>query len=242
MRIALLSDIHGNLFALEAVLRRLVQERIDQVICLGDVAMFGPQPREVLAKLQALAWPVVMGNTDAWALNPTPHPSHDENTPIFNAIEFWGAEQLTPADHTYIQSFQPIIEVTLDDSTTLLCYHGSPHSYNDIIVASTPDADLAALIGGQQATLLAGGHTHAQYMRRYQDKILLNPGSVGLPYETLPDGTDRNPPWAEFAIIEWASGELTVTLRRIAYDTAPLLTAARASGMPHAEWWVKDWR
>jgi len=115
MRIALLSDIHGNLFALEAVLKRLAQEKIDQIICLGDVAMFGPQ-------------------------------------------------------------------------------------------------------------------------------ILLNPGSVGLPYETLPDSMDRNPPWAEFAIIEWSSGELTVTLRRVHYDIAPLLAAARASGMPHAEWWVKDWR
>lgn len=55
MRIALLSDIHGNLFALEAVLKRLDEAKIDQVICLGDVSMFGPQPREVIAKLQALA-------------------------------------------------------------------------------------------------------------------------------------------------------------------------------------------
>lgn len=68
MRIALLSDIHGNLFALEAMLAMLTRETIDQIVCLGDVAMFGPQPCAVLARMQTVACPVVMGNTDAWAL------------------------------------------------------------------------------------------------------------------------------------------------------------------------------
>lgn len=85
-----------------------------------------------------------MGNTDAWARNPTPYPWRDENTPFFNAIELWGAQQLTTADQMYLQTFQPVIEIKLDDSATLLCYHGSPHSYHDSIVAATPDADLAS--------------------------------------------------------------------------------------------------
>ena len=241
MRVALLSDIHGNLFALETVLNALTQAKIDQIVCLGDVVLFGPQPGAVLARMQALACPVVMGNTDGWALAPQPYPERDEQSAIFNAIELWGAQQRTEADRAYLRTFQATVELDLGDGMTLLCYHGSPRSYHDAIVATTPDAELAAMIGTPQASLLAGGHTHAQYVRRYQDKVLLNPGSVGLPYETLPSGVDRNPPWAEYAIVEWTGGQLDITLRRAPYDVAPLLAAAKASGMPHAEWWCKDW-
>lgn len=241
MRIALLSDIHGNLFALEAVLAMLARETIDQTICLGDVAMFGPQPRQTLEKVQAIGCPVVMGNTDAWALAPQPHPGDDEQTALFNAIELWGAQQLTDADRAYLRTFQATVELPLGDGMMLLCYHGSPRSYHEAIVATTPDADLAPMLGDTAAPLLAGGHTHAQYVRRYQNKLLLNPGSVGLPYETLPSGVDRNPPWAEYAVIDWTGGQLDVTLRRTPYDIAPLVKAAKASGMPHAEWWCKDW-
>lgn len=241
MRVALLSDIHGNLIALEAVLTVVAREKVDQIVCLGDVVLFGPQPDAVLARMQALACPVVMGNTDAWALAPEPHPERDEQTVIFNAIELWGAQQLTDADRAFIRTFQATVELDLGNGMKLLCYHGSPQSYHDVIVATTPDAEIAPLLGDQQAQLLAGGHTHAQYVRRYQDKLLLNPGSVGLPYETLPSGMDRNPPWAEYALIDWSQGELNVALRRAPYDIAPLLEAAMVSGMPHAEWWCKDW-
>ncbi|MEZ4735165.1 MAG: metallophosphoesterase family protein [Caldilineaceae bacterium] len=242
MRVALLSDIHGNLFALEAVLSVLAREQVDQLVCLGDVALFGPQPRETLARIEALACPVVMGNTDAWALDPQPHPIRNAESEFFNAIELWGAQQLTDTDRAYIRTFQATVELPLGERNSLLCYHGSPKSYKDVIVATTPDAMLAPLIGEQDARVLAGGHTHAQYVRRYQDKLLLNPGSVGLPYEMLPDGTNRNPPWAEYAIIEWEKEDLHVTLRRAAYDLAPLLAMAKASGMPCANWWCKDWR
>lgn len=242
MRIAILSDIHGNLFALEAVLATLAQETVDQIVCLGDVFLFGPQPRETLARIQALECPVVMGNTDAWALDSQQPAQRDKQSLLFYAIESWGAQQLTAADQAYIRTFQPVVTLTLDTATTLLCYHGSPKSYHDVIVATTPNEELSALIGDQTAHILAGGHTHAQYVRRYQDKLLLNPGSVGLPYETLADGTDRNPPWAEYAIVEGSKGNLEVTLRRAAYAIAPLLEAAKSSGMPHSAWWSQDWR
>ena len=66
MRIGLIADIHGNGIALDVVLAELARERVDEIICLGDVAALGSQPREVLARLRAIGCPVVMGNTDAW--------------------------------------------------------------------------------------------------------------------------------------------------------------------------------
>lgn len=242
MRVALLADIHGNLFALDAVLAALAQAAIDQIVCLGDVALFGPQPREVLARMQALACPVVMGNTDAWALDPQLPPMTDGDAALISAIDFWGAQQLGERERSYLRTFQPTIELPLGGDSTLLCYHGSPRSYHDVIVATTPDAELAPLIAGYSAQVWAGGHTHAQYARRYQNQWLLNPGSVGLPYEIRPDGTVRNPPWAEYALVEWSTGGVTIALQRTPYDVAPLLGTALASGMPHADWWSNDWR
>ncbi|MBB6098397.1 putative phosphodiesterase [Deinobacterium chartae] len=72
MKIALVSDIHGNLLALEALLADLGRERPDQVVCLGDLATDGPRPREVIRSVRALGWPTVAGNTDTWLLGPQP--------------------------------------------------------------------------------------------------------------------------------------------------------------------------
>lgn len=241
MRVALLADIHGNLFALNAVLEALAHESIDRIVSLGDVAVFGPQPHEVLTRIRVLGCAVVMGNTDAWALAPEPHPLRNEETNYVNAIELWGAAQLTDADRAYIGTFQPTITIDLthgQENARLLCYHGSPRSFHDTIVATTPVEDLAPLLGNQNALILAGGHTHQQYLRRYHDKVLMNPGSVGRAYEIWPDGTAHDSPWAEYAVITWHTDQLQIDLRRVPYDVQALISHARATTMPHVDWWV----
>lgn len=240
MRVVLLADIHGNLCALDAVLHELTRETFDQIVCLGDVAIFGPQPRETLARLQALGCPVVMGNTDAWALDPQPHPPRNDQTPYINAVELWSAAQLTPQDKNYIRTFQPTVTVELAEqpgAATLLCYHGSPRSFHDSIVATTPMEELAPMFSGQDALILAGGHTHQQYLRRYHDKYLLNPGSVGRAYERWADNIIHDSPWAEYALVSWQDGNLRIDLRRVTYDIAAFIAHTRTTTMPHQAWW-----
>ncbi len=113
MRIGLISDIHGNLFALEAVLAELDREKLDDLICLGDVAALGPEPGAVLARLRALRCPVVMGNTDAWLLSP-PTTVADE---IDRVLTPWCIAQFSDADLAYIRAFPPTIERPLDAET-----------------------------------------------------------------------------------------------------------------------------
>lgn len=240
MRVALLADIHGNLPALDTVLSDLSRETIDQIICLGDVAIFGPQPRAALARVRSLDCPVVMGNTDAWVLNPSPHPVPDEESAYFNALELWGAEQLAAEDRDFIRTFQSTVHLELGDGATLLGYHGSPDSFNDRIVATTPDDELAAMFAGQRATIMAGGHTHTPLVRRYQESLIVNPGSVGLPWVKFA-GSNVYPAWAEYAIIIVDEGRVGVELRRTAYDLSALRTAVFESGMPHSDWWLGDW-
>lgn len=90
---------------------------------------------------------------------------------------------------------------------------------------------------------MAGGHTHEQMLRRYKGTIVLNPGSVGLPFERGPGADEaRNPPWAEYAVVSHEHGALRVELRRVPIDIGAVVCAIRESGMPHAELLAQDWR
>ena len=235
--LAVIADIHGNLAALEAVLADIRKIGADQLVCLGDVASFGPQPRETLRRVQSLECPVAMGNADAAMLESLP-PDPTRPT-LFTDIEHWCAEQLSDADRAFIRTFQKTVRLELD-GLPILCFHGSPNSYNDEIIATTPDETLAEFFR-ERAPLMFGGHTHTQLLRRYQDLTFVNPGSAGLPFEVLPDGSVRNPARAEYALLEVVQGQPSVTFRRVPYDVKPLLEAAKTSGMPHAETWSADW-
>jgi predicted phosphodiesterase len=242
MEVAVISDLHGNLVALEAALADLDAQSIEHIACLGDVAVLGPQPREVIARLKALDCSLVMGNTDAWLLDPQPYEMRDEDSHRVLDVELWSARQLASADLDFVRTFQPTVKVPLGDGADLLCFHGSPRSNADVIRSTTPDDDLAPMLSGFQATVMAGGHTHTQMLRRFRDVTLINPGSVGLPFDhDSVTGAVRNPAWAEYAVVRWQDGHLGVELRRVPFDLKALTRAVFDSGMPHAEWWIKDW-
>ncbi|HEY1390365.1 MAG TPA: metallophosphoesterase family protein [Ktedonobacterales bacterium] len=238
MRIGLIADIHGNLMALETVLAELAREPLDQLVCLGDVAALGPQPGEVLARLRALGCPVVMGNTDAWLLAP---PSAVDGDRFDRALTQWTIAQLTDDDRAHIASFPPTIELALGDGRALLCFHGSPRSYDDVIVATTPDDELRAMLGDIQATILAGGHTHLQMLRRFGDAHLVNVGSVGLAGVGAATQKNQHVRWAEYAVVDSDGDRLEIALRRTPLNVDQMVAVARASGMPEVEWWAGLW-
>lgn len=242
MRIALFSDTHGNLPATGAALAAIARARPDQIVCLGDVAMFGPQPRETLAAVADLGCPVVMGNTDAWALNPAPTPDADENTVFYETVEAWCATQLTATDFAQVRAFRPTIPVDLGDGNTLLCYHGSPRSFHEAVRAEGSDDELDAIFADDPAILCAGGHTHVAMVRRHRHRLIVNPGSVGLPYALHRDGSAYNPPWAEYALVDYRSpADVAVTLCRAPVAVEQIIQVTLASGMPMAGRWLADW-
>ncbi len=241
MRIALISDIHGNLTALEAALADIRRRGAEQIICLGDVAVYGPQPREVIARLRDLAIPSVMGNTDQWLLNPEPW-SDDEVDRAQIEIEMWNASLLSGSDQAAVAGYASLLPLDYGDGFTLLAYHGSPRNFNDRVRPTTPEKELDAWFPDNRALVMAGGHTHEAMIRRYGEGTLVNPGSVGQPsYETA-DGRSVKPAWAEYALVEWDGGALAITLLRVPYPLAELRAAVLASEMPHAETWLADWR
>jgi predicted phosphodiesterase len=245
MRILLISDIHGNLVALEAVLHEIAREPIDQIICLGDVGSLGPQPQAVLDRLRDLRCAVVLGNTDAWLLNP---PVATETDPdrlrTMYTINTWCAEQLSPADRAYLQTFSFLLERPLDAGRTLLAYHGSPCSFDDVLAAVTPEAAITRMLAGWSAAVMVGGHTHIQMIRRYEAVHLVNVGSIGLPgvnagSPELP--MNRHVTWAEYGVLSIEQGRLSIDLRRTPLDMVAVRKAAIQSGMPHLDWWLGKW-
>ena len=242
MRMAILADIHGHFVALETVLQEIAREPIEQVICLGDVGALGPQPREVIARLRQLACPVILGNTDAWLLAAPGAKTSD--TQLLREVTSWCTEQLTPEDRSYVQSFSPLLEFPLDEARRLLCYHGSPRSFDDVIAATTPDAVVKQMLAGFMTTVMVGGHTHIQMVRRYEDAYLVNVGSVGLPgvnagSPELPNNHHGH--WAEYGVLSVEAGSLSIDLRRIPLDMSAVLQAGIRSRMPHLEWWIAKW-
>jgi len=242
MRVALVSDIHGNLVSLEAVLADIAQKQVDRIVCLGDVPMFGPQPGQVLARLREMNCLCVMGNHDLELLDMEKALAEAEGPPPVADWMEWCASRLVSSDLDYLASWQPMIEVPLDTTTTVLCFHGSPRSNMDLILAATPAAELDEMLAGHSAQVMAGGHTHLQMLRRHDDVLVVNAGSVGWPLEQMPfEGMPRFMPWSEYAIVNWIDGKLGVELYRIPIDLVAIRKAVLDSGMPHADFWMSQW-
>ena len=240
MRIALISDMHGNLIALDVALADIRAVGIDQLVCLGDVAAGGPQAPAVVARLRELAIPCVRGNADDEMLGLRRFEVTSDDTRRIAAQIEWSQQQLAPADLDFIRAFQPTISVPLENGQSLLCFHGSPRANTEIIVAATPNDELAPMFADVQARVCAGGHTHTQMLRRYQNKFIINPGSVGLGHEYR-GTTARNVPWAEYALIQCEGERIGIEFRRAPFDVESLKRVALVSGMPHAEWWAEGW-
>jgi len=239
MRVALISDIHGNLVSLEAVLADIDREKVDQIVCLGDVAVLGPQPHEVLARLRAFDCACVMGNHDLDLLVPD---LTNEVEPWVTEVTAWCVDQLSASDLDYVRSFRPLIEIPLGDQRTLLCYHGSPRSSADRILSTTPAEEVEGMLAGHRATVMAGGHNHVQMVRQHKDMWVVDVGSVGQSLEQMPfEGMPRLLPWAGYAIVNWARDVLSVELRRVSIDLDRVKRAAWASDMPGAGDWVSWW-
>ena len=209
MPLALVSDIHGNDTALAAVAAELERLGIERAVCLGDAVQGGAQPREVLDRLAALGWPVILGNADDFLLE-VPADSPEPLTEALLERREWTLSMLEPQHLEQIRTFVPTLDVELDGGLVLRAFHGSPHSYDDVLLPETPDGQVEKLLGGSGVDLLAGGHTHLQWTRYVDGALYVNPGSVGLAYDRFDD--DPQPvSIAEYAIVSGGSVEFRRT-------------------------------
>jgi len=232
MRIGVVSDMHGNCVALDAVLQDVLTHPVDRWVCLGDALQGGLQPREVADRLRELDCPVVMGNADAFVLEPGDQAFRN---PGQLAIREWTAAQLGDEGLDYVRTFVPSVEIDLGDAGTLLCFHGGPDSYDTILLPGTDPGTLRAELGGRARTM-CGGHTHQQWSVSLDGWTFFNPGSAGLGYNAhVPQDGLQFFVDAEYAILHVDGDRVGVEFLRVPFDTDEIDRVARTCGHPGAE-------
>jgi putative phosphoesterase len=240
MKIALISDLHGNEVALDAVLASIRRAGADQIACLGDVATLGVSPNAVLARLRDLGCVCIMGNHDEFLLEP--HLVHDySEAPVVAAAVDWCRERLSPEELAFVRGFERRRELELGPGKLLL-FHGSPRSHVENLLATTPPEELDELLGGDLATVMAGGHTHVQMLRQHRGALLVNPGSVGMPFREFVGG--RAPTLmahAEYATVEAGPDGVSVALHRVALDKRVLRASVAGSDNPLGPALLQEW-
>lgn len=249
MRLALISDIHGNLPALQAVLADLNRNAdFDLIWCLGDLAALGGNPHECVQALISLreahgedAVKIIGGNTDRYLVTGAriafPPPQEEGDFPAFrnnilrmSAIYHWNMERLSWADFALLRDILGReLKLDVEGYGRVIGIHAIPG--DDESVALRPDSadeEAADALLDRGGRLALCGHTHLALDRLVDGWRVINPGSVGLSF--------GNQGVAEWAILEWKDGALKVDMRRVPYDVAATLRAWEKLAYPEMGW------
>lgn len=180
MRVAVVSDIHGNLPALRAVLADVMREGVTEVLCGGDSAS-GPLPRETLDLLMGLDVPFrsVQGNADraavaSWDGDADPGSAHED--------DLWTGRQLDRRHRDFLAALAPTITLDHGSLGSVLLCHGTPRRDDEIVTETTPDEHLASIVADVSADVVLCGNTHMAFDRHVAGHRWVNVGSVGWPY------------------------------------------------------------
>lgn len=226
MRVAVLSDVHGNLTALEAVLADVRDQAPDLALHGGDLADAGAHPVEVIDRLRALGWPGVRGNTDEMLVEPASLASYASGKPalagLFAAVAEMAAftrDALGPARLDWLRVL-PL--AWTNDALALV--HASPDTPWRAPGPEAPDDELASVYGPLGRALVVYGHVHRPFVRPLAALTVANGGSVGMPH----DGDPR----ASYLLIDDGRPQV----RRVAYDVEREQEALARSGLPRAGW------
>ena len=242
LRIAAISDIHGNRFALDAALADIEKRAVDKIVCLGDTVQGGPQPAETVERLRDLGCPIILGNADAWLLKEEAD-SAEPTSKEQREVRTWTLSRLSSSDLDFLRSYRPTVEINLGPRRHLLCFHGSPISYDDVLLPDSPREKWDQLLGPYSPAIMAGGHTHTQQVRRIRKGLFFNPGSVGVAYDILRAKAEfHTEPWAEYAILSYENRYSSLEFKRAYYDPEALIRIIRQSGRPHANTMIRDYR
>jgi putative phosphoesterase len=176
VRVAAISDVHGNPAALEAVLREVEREQPDAVVFGGDLVS-GPFPAATLELLRPLRNAhYVRGNGDRDVVS-----AMETGDP--DGVNAWVAGRLTTDDRDFLAAFQDTVVLDVDGLGETLFCHGSPRSDEEVITHLTPDDRLREFLSDTEQRVVVCGHTHMQFERLSGEIRVLNAGSVGMPYQ-----------------------------------------------------------
>ena len=231
MRVAVVSDIHGNLTAFEAVLADIRQSSPDLVLHGGDLADSGSSPIDIIDRIRTLGWQGVLGNTDEMLVQPDSLENFAAQSSAPPAL--WAAiREIASATRSRFGDnrltwLRDLPRVKIEETFALV--HATPESCWRAPSAQATDAELEAIYGPLDRSIVAFGHTHLPSIRNIagHPSLLVNTGSVGLPY----DGDPR----ASYLLLDGGNP----SIRRVEYNVEKELKALSSCGLPGAAWTAK---
>jgi putative phosphoesterase len=226
-RVAVITDIHANLPALQATLARIDELRVDATYCGGDLVGYGPHPNEVCALIAERGIPTIHGNydyaiardlTDCGCAYVTPR-----DRELGQQSVDWTLEHTDRNSKAFMSELPFDLRFSLGDHAVHLV-HGSPRKVNEYLFEDKPASLYERLAAAEDADVLVFGHTHKPWVRDFGGVRFVNCGSVGKPKDGDPRGA--------FAILDASSGRLEVTIERVEYDAPAVAAELAAAGLP----------
>ncbi|AFH63747.1 metallophosphoesterase family protein [Paenibacillus caseinilyticus] len=228
MKLAFISDIHGNATALDAVLEDIRSSGADEIYVLGDLCYRGPEPKRSLELVRALETGVIKGNADEWTVRgvrPGEVPEHAVD--LMNVERQWIASKLSTEDLEFLAGLPAELQLSRE-GVEIRAFHATPDSLFEIVPPGTEDDVLQAkLMHSAEADVYVYAHIHKPYIRYLGGRVIVNTGSVGLPFDGLPE--------ASYAVVEVGRGGICASIRRVPYDIEAVVRQYEESGYPNKE-------
>lgn len=228
MRVAFISDIHGNATALEAVLKDIENKVVDRIYVLGDLCFRGPEPKRSLELVRQLNTHVIKGNADEWVVrgvNKGEVP--DAALDIMNKERDWTVSQLDVESLGYLEKLP--VKLALEfGGLKVKAFHATPDSLFEVVLPSESDELINnKMMEGDNADIFIYAHIHKPFIRYIEGKCIMNIGSVGLPF----DGMIKS----SYGLIEINDDGWQISIVRVSYDVNKVIKQINESTYPNVE-------
>jgi putative phosphoesterase len=227
-KFAFISDIHGNAVALDAVLADIKRKEVDKIYVLGDICYRGPEPKRSLELVQALDTEVIKGNADEWVVRGVRAGEvPDKALELMNTERQWTVEQLDSDDLEYLENLPEQVYMNVEE-VEITAFHATPDSLFDIILPNADDTIIESnLMKPGDKDLYVYAHIHRPYIRYINGKVIMNIGSVGLPF----DGLTK----ASYGLVEVDQGNIRTSIQRVSYDLEKVIEIYEDVNYPNKE-------
>lgn len=227
MKIAYISDIHGNAVALEAVLRDIEKKKVDKIVVLGDLCYRGPEPKRSLELIRALNTDVIKGNADEWVVRGVQKGEvPDQNLEIMNKEREWTISQLDNTDVAYLEKLPHSLMMEVNNQR-IKVFHATPNSLFEIVQPYAENELMEEKMMVGDAQVFVYGHIHTPFIRYIKGRVIMNIGSVGLPF----DGLQK----ASYGLVEMESGEIRTSIERVSFDVEKVMNLYREVNYPNKD-------
>lgn len=227
MRLAFISDIHGNANALDAVLADIKVRNVDKVYVLGDLCYRGPEPQRSLDLVRSLNTDVIKGNADEWVVRGVNQGEVPEQAlEMMNTERNWIYSQLSEESINYLRELPSELNIKVE-GMKIHAYHATPESLFEVVLPGENEETLTSKMMLKEADLYIYAHIHRPYVRYINGKCIMNIGSVGLPF----DGLRK----ASYAIVDLIEGSFQTSIVRVGYDINQTIEQFKQSDYPNKE-------